>query len=165
MKKLLLYACCFLLLQSCVDPVESEPETEYEPVLMSRNDLDKSIKLLPPQALKNTGKIYYRYPLLFINEKYEGVHIFNNADPTNPTNIGFIQIKGNVDIAIKDHVIYADNTVDLVALHYDGNTVEVLERNKNVFPEVVPPDFGWIPDAYQPENRHANTVIVKWIKK
>ncbi len=163
MKKLLLF-CGSILLLSCV-PRQEEIATEYEPILIDRISLENSIQALPPKTMNNPGKIYYKEPFLFINEKFEGIHVFNNSNPSNPENIGFIQIPGNIDIAIKGDVIYADNSVDLVALRYDGNNATVLDRNKDVFPELVPPDFGWVPNEYLAENRPANTVIVKWIRK
>ncbi len=162
-------AAAALALASC-DPVQGDsPDfinaTAYEPILMQRADLEQSIKLKGARSLQNTGKIYVKDPFLFINEKYEGVHIYNNVDPTDPKNIGFIQIPGNVDIAIKDNIIYADNSVDLVALEWDGTNLTVKDRDRDVFPEITPPDFGAVPTDYLPENRPANTVIVKWIEK
>lgn len=162
MKKLLAFAVLFSL-AACFGPVE-EPvaSTNYRPILMLRSDLEKSIEVKAPTPIKNAGKIYVYKNLLFINERFNGIHIFNNIDPTNPTDIGYINIPGNIDISIVDDVIYADNSVDLVALEFDGQKVTELSRQRNVFPEVVAPDFGAIPDQYLPQNRPENTVIIRW---
>ena len=168
MKKLFLLSSVLLTLSSCWDMGStSEPvdATSYTPVIMERTDLEASIKWQPGQSIKNYGKIYRKGNLLFINERYEGIHVIDNADPENPAHIGFITIPGNVDIAMMDNTIYADNATDLVAISYTNNTIEVKSREKSVFPEPTPPDGGYIPAKYAASNRPANTVIVKWEKQ
>ena len=160
--KLLYLLIPTLLLSACVE--EPETYTEYTPVLLKRTDLEQSIKVEAARPIKNTGKIYRKGSLLFINEKFEGVHVYNNSDPKKPVALGFIKIPGNVDITIKNDIIYADNAVDLVTLRYANNQIQVLDRDREVFPEIVAPDFGNIPDQYTAENRPENTVIVKWEK-
>ncbi len=155
-----------LSLSSClVEPVEEIPLTAYTPVLMQRADLEKSLAVLPPREIKQAGKIYIYGSMLYINERYRGVHVFDNSDPTNPTAIAFLNIPGNIDIAIKNGVMYADNSVDLVSLDYDGQGITTFDRQRNVFPEVVPPDFGRVPSEFLTENRPENTVIVRWEEK
>ena len=43
-------------------------------------------------------------------KEVDRVHMYDNSDPSNPVNIGYIAIPGNVDIAIKDGHMYADNS-------------------------------------------------------
>ena len=81
------------------------------------------------------------------------------VDPVNPVNTGFISIPGNIDIAIKDDYIYADNAVDLIVISYDGLNVQVVDRNREIFPELSSPDGYYSSDL---ENRPENTVIIKW---
>ena len=151
-----------VLFSSCVP--NQEELTSYTPVLLKRSELEASIKVEKPRKIKEAGKIYRLGHLLFINEKYEGLHLYNNSDPTNPEAIAFLKIPGNIDITTKDDVIYADNAVDLVTLRYQNDQLQVLDRERNVFPEMVAPDLGRIPDKYNEEQRPANTVIVKWEK-
>tara|TARA_R110002050_G_scaffold98209_4_gene204163 strand:+ start:11204 stop:11599 length:396 start_codon:yes stop_codon:yes gene_type:complete len=131
---------------------------------MQREDLEKSIKLDGPRAIKDFGKIYIKDSLLFINEKYEGIHVVDNSDPSNPENLAFIVIPGSIDISILNDVIYADNAVDLVAFRYNGSDITLLDRNRNVFPELVPPQGEQYYFNYN-INRPENTVIVKWVLK
>jgi len=151
----------FLLLGSCY-PQDWDyyyPDSAYKPILMERSQLESSVKLIDPQSINNFGKIYRYGDILFINEKYEGIHIINNADPVNPVNIGFITIPGNIDIAMKDGYIYADNAVDLIVISYDGQNVQVVDRNRDIFPELPSPDGYSSSDL---DNRPENTIIVKW---
>lgn len=151
-------------ISSCTytEPSYYNYDSKYKPVLMERAVLENSIKLLEPQNHGQYGKIYRYDSLLFINEKFEGVHIYDNSDPSFPVNLGFISIPGNIDIAIKDGRIYADNAVDLVVMRYDGRDLQVLDRNKEVFPELKVPDGGYVPEL---SDRPENTVIIKWEEK
>lgn len=136
----------------------------YTPVIMARPDLEKSIKLIEPQEINEFGKIYIKDSLLFINEKYEGIHVVDNSDPSNPENLAFIVIPGNIDISIVNDIIYADNALDLVAIKYTGDNVTIVDRNRNVFPELLPPDGGFFHNNYQ-DDIPENSVIIKWIAK
>jgi hypothetical protein len=131
---------------------------------MERPDLEKSIKLIGPQEIEEYGKIYIKDSLLFINEKHEGIHVVDNSDPSNPENLAFIVIPGNIDISIVNDIIYADNAVDLVAIKYTGDNLTIVDRNRNVFPELLPPDGGFFHNNYQ-DDIPENSVIIKWITK
>ena len=63
-----------------------------------------------------TGKIYIKGDYIFINEKKEGIHVIDNSDPSNPRNISFIAIPGNLDIAVMGNILYGDSYTDLVAV-------------------------------------------------
>ena len=54
--------------------------------------------------------------------------------------MGFIEIPGNVDMAIKDDILYADSYIDLVAIDISNvtNPIEV-KRVEDVFPYTTPP--------------------------
>ncbi len=154
---LFLYACPYS------EPEWNESsETDYKPILMKREILEKSIGVIEGKEIVSPGKIYVKGNFLYIVEKYEGVHIIDNSDPANPAKKGFITVPGCIDIAVKQNIMYADNAVDLVAIELSENVSEIKEtsRNKNVFPELVPPDAGWV----SIDNRPENTVIIKWKK-
>ena len=62
------------------------------------------------------------------------------TDPADPENMGFIEIPGNVDIAIKNNTLYADSYVDLVAIDIsDIENPEEVNRVEDVFPYTLPP--------------------------
>ena len=106
-----------------------------------------------------TGKIYYRAPYIFVNERYKGVHIINNSDPAHPVNEGFILAPGCIDMAVKGHILYLDNAVDLVS--FDLDSKQVTKRIRDVFPEPLPPDdFKYNPYFKRPENY----ILVEWKK-
>ncbi|MDR1938904.1 MAG: hypothetical protein LBQ73_10475 [Tannerellaceae bacterium] len=130
----------------------------YKPVYMKRADLENSVSYQPQgRKLTNPGKIYSKPPYIYINERYRGIHVINNADPAHPVNEGFIIAPGCIDMAVKDHIIYIDNSVDLVA--FDLNAKKVTKRVKNIFPEPVAPD-----NSYYNGFREDDMVIVEWKK-
>jgi len=148
------------------EPYHYEPFSEYKPVLMKRAELEKSISFSLAREMIQPGKIYLKGDTIYINEKYKGIHVIDNTDPTNPKKIGFIVIPGCIDMAMKTDILYADNSVDLVSIQLGGNLsqLSVTKRLKNTFPELTPPDNRTLQSQYQPNNRPENTVIVGWEK-
>jgi hypothetical protein len=162
MKKFMILPLLGILLQSH----DQQYETQYVPVLMARVDLLKSITMVPAQTMANTGKIYYKDSTIYIVEKFKGVHVIDNHNPTSPVNTGFITIPGVVDVAMKGTTMYADNAIDLVAIEMSSYPqISESGRVEKVFPELAPPGYGYIPKEYTSSNRPANTVIVEWIQK
>jgi len=161
MKKFILFAGIILLFCS-VDPVPSEP-FPYRPIVMTRQMLESSVEMQEPAKLVKPGKIYIKDNYIFINEKYHGVHIINNTDPSNPVKEGFLRIPGCIDIAMKENILYADNAVDLIAVDLSNpSAIAVTKRIKSVFPEHTPPGYSRVPWNYSSDNRPANTIIVEW---
>jgi hypothetical protein len=90
----------------------------YRPVYGTQEQ--KLITLKSSQSIKNPGKIYVYGNYLLVNERQKGIHVIDNSDPKQPQIIGFIEILGNSDMAIKDEVLYANHLGNLVALRYPG---------------------------------------------
>lgn len=139
--------------------------SEYRPVFMLRAEMEKNVRLDAPRPVRNPGKIYLKDNLIFINEKYRGVHVIDNSDPAFPVNFAFITIDGCIDVAIKNDVLYADNAVDLIAVRLQNfpRNIVVTERIKNVFPEPVSPDgrsLSWKEQQAKPKN----AILVRWDK-
>jgi hypothetical protein len=164
MKRIFLLLSLFWGLTACnFDSLSNEEFTAYEPVFMLRSVLDASIRYLPPTPMNETGKIYIYQDFLFVNAPGKGVHVVDNADPTDPKPLGFITIPGNYDIAIKSGMLYVDHATDLVALQIpvNGQSLKVMSRQANAFSEPLPPDGMPVP-AKVVETRPKNSVIVRW---
>lgn len=132
---LLLGISMALLFQSCADKCESTyTYTAYEPVYMHYDEFRVPIVAEGPRDLKNPGKIYIKSPYFFVNEPKEGIHIFDNTNPQSPQNIAFIPIAGNVDMAVKGNVLYADNYTDLLSIDISNpENVILLNREEDIF--------------------------------
>ncbi len=125
------------LFSSCLkDKCEREVTyTKRVPILKNMEDVRIDISFQAPRELVQPGKIYYYNEHLFINEQKEGVHVFDNSNPSAPVNLGFLPIPGNVDIAIKNGILYADNYIDLIAINITTLTNPVLvKRVEGIYP-------------------------------
>jgi len=111
-----------------------------EPVFISREQFRNSVKVLSqPQDLKTSGKIGFYKTYLYITEPGEGIHIINNTNPSNPQNVGFIQLMGNRDLIIRNQSLYADSYTDLVWFDLSNPAQPTLKgRLENIFPEAFP---------------------------
>jgi len=128
-----------VLLTSCRDAIY-EKSYRNVPLYMSYEELRESVVSGAPTDLTDPGKIYFKDGYLFINEEMKGIHIIDNRTPSAPVNTGFITIPGNMDISIKNNILYADSYIDLVAIDISDieHPVEV-SRVKDVFPYTLPP--------------------------
>ena len=123
---------------SCKDVIY-ENDLRNVPVYLSWAELRTSVVKTQKRDLVNPGKLYFKDGYIFINEMMNGIHIVNNTDPLNPEIVSFIEIPGNVDMAIKNNILYADSYVDLVALDIsDLNNPQEVARIEDVFPYTVP---------------------------
>lgn len=105
----------------------------FNPVYFTKTQL-RNIEITDPVELENPGKIYVFGKYLFVNELYAGIHIFDNSNPSNPANLAFISIPGNVDLAVKSGILYADNYIDLLSFDInDPTNPKLIKRLENVF--------------------------------
>ncbi len=148
-------------------------EEDYElfnvatPVTMSMTEVRSSVKIMPPQSIQESGKIYVYGDYLFVNDKGKGIHIIDNSIPTAPKKINFIKILGNVDIAVKDDMLYADSYADLVVFNIANiKNIVLVNRLKDVLPNFyIEPIFEAtdnLPRYIKWENVKENHVVVDW---
>ena len=111
----------------------------YAPVYKSLQELRTPVSSGDAQPLEEIGKIYVYKDYIFVNELYKGVHVIDNRDPSNPKAIAFIDIPGNVDIAVRNNFLYADSWIDLVVVDISNPTdVTEIKRVEDVFPNTGP---------------------------
>jgi hypothetical protein len=73
-----------------------------------------------------------------VNDKYRGIHVIDNSNPENPQKISFIEIAGNVDISIKDDILYADSIMDLMIFDISNiNGITIVNRLENVLQQYL----------------------------
>ena len=124
---------------SCMDQY-TEVFTANSPVYMSYDDLRKAVKTTEATELVNPGKIYFKDGYIFINEEMKGIHIIDNRNPENPQNLSFIEIPGNIDIAVKNNILYADSYIDMIAIDIsDISNPKEVKRVTDIFPYMTPP--------------------------
>jgi hypothetical protein len=148
------------LFTGCEDKI-TETRKMNVPLYMSLNDLRSAVEMTEPEEISIPGKIYFKDNHLFINEVEKGIHVIDNSDPSNPVTQAFINIPGNVDMAIRGNVLYADSYVDLVALDIsDLDNVTELKRIREIFPKTIPYTESEFPTE---EINWDNGVITGWV--
>ena len=123
-------------LSGCTDTCNTTTSyTTYKPVLASMADLRMEVAVLPPQERENPGKIYIYGQYLLLGDPGKGIHVFDNSDKTNPLAISFVNIPGNVDMAVRGGILYADSYIDLLVFDMnDPTNISLTSRLENVFP-------------------------------
>jgi hypothetical protein len=135
--KLLLPLLPLLMLAGCLKDKVSRTYTIFTPVYKQKNEvLADVVKPSAGRSVDKAGKIYVYGNYLFVNELNEGVHIIDNSNPEAPVSKAFINIPGNVDIAVKGNILYADIYSDMIALDI-SNPLEakITKVTSNLFPE------------------------------
>ncbi|MCI5057367.1 MAG: hypothetical protein MRY83_14730 [Flavobacteriales bacterium] len=140
-KKLAIGVCALgTVFTGCKDKhIESRTFMANVPVYRSYEDVRKDIKMEDAKDVINPGKIYVYNNYVLINEQHKGIHIVNNSNPSNPQNVAFISLPGNMDVEVKGNHMYADSYTDLVVLDISDlfNPSEV-NRIEDVFQYRVP---------------------------
>jgi hypothetical protein len=153
-----LTALCFTIAFSgCLKDHITKTYTIYTPVYKERSEVLANIKSNTPQPIEQKGKIFLYGNYIFLNELNKGVHVINNSNPAAPVRVAFIDIPGNVDIAVKGNTLYADLYTDLLAIDISNPLQSQLKKVvRNVFPE------RQYSSTFQADT---TKVIVDWIAK
>ncbi len=154
---LLIVSVVTILFQSCVKDNCTSHYTYWEPVYKTTAEVRANIKTNPSKTIERPGKIYIRGNYIFLNEIDKGIHIIDNSNPAAPRNIAFIDIPGNLDMAVKGNMLYADFYSDLVAIDIaNPQQITVTKFTENVFPE-----RSW-GNGFSP---NPTQTVVDWVKK
>ena len=121
---------------SCEDDNQDPQLEEYTlavPITMSDEEFRNSVDIIAPIPIDESGKIYTYKNYIFVNDQYRGIHIIDNSNPLSPQKIAFLKIPGNVDIAVKDDILYADSISDLLVFDIsDIGNIRMIKRLSNV---------------------------------
>ena len=146
-----------VLLQGCLKDKMTHTYTLLRPVYQTKEAVKANIKSNPPKDIQSPGKIFIYGNYIFLNEIDKGVHVIDNSDPSHPVAKAFIDIPGNVDIAVKGTTLYADMYGDLITVDIaDPLHAGLLNDLPNVFPERIYAN-GFVADN--------GRLIVDWLKK
>ncbi len=159
-----LFCICLaaLLMWSCQDKCTQIVRYRgTEPVITYLKDLRKGISSGAVRSLENPGKIYIKDKYLFINELKKGIHVIDNSNASSPKFVAFINIPGNIDMAVKDDIMYADSYTDVVSLEISVPTaVKEIGRQERVFLNGQADGLGWY------VNEQDKTIVdYKWVTK
>ncbi|MES2796851.1 MAG: hypothetical protein V4683_12845 [Bacteroidota bacterium] len=125
---LLLFFVSFIW--SCKDKcTQIQTYRTTKPKQISLKELRGGISNGSSVSLEKPGKIYIKDNYLFINEIKKGIHVIDNSNPSSPKFISFINIPGNIDMAVVDNIMYADSYTDIVVIDIT-NPAKIGELNR-----------------------------------
>ena len=148
---------CVVFFSGCFKDEVTKTYSISRPVLKEKSEVLANIKSGPTHTLSSPGKIYLYGKYIFLNEMNKGVHVLDNSNPSNLTEVCFIDIPGNIDIAVKGSTLYADMFTDLLTIDITNPLqVKLSKVTPHMFPERQY-NSGIFVDS--------NKVIVEWITK
>ena len=132
-----------LILSLIVSACGDYDELHSAPILMSRAEVESSIKMEAPRSLKSIGATALHKQALYIVEHYQGIHVFDNSNSSVPVKIGFIRVPGIWHIAMIGGQLVSDNSRDILSFNLADPLHPVLQaRAKDL---LMPP-----PSKYDP---------------
>ena len=153
----LVFMAAGLFMQGCIKDHCTQTYSYFVPVYKTSEEVRANIKSNAPREMERTGKLYIRGNYIFLNEIDKGIHIIDNAIPSSPKNVAFIDIPGNMDMAVKGNTLYADAYTDLITLDItdplNAKTTKIVE---NAFP---------FRQYYGTFYADTSKVIVDWLKR
>lgn len=163
MKKLqLLFLFTSLLtMQSCWllkddDKEVKERQSIYNPVIISRTELE-NILLQNTKTLTQKDKVFVNGTMMYVNDRRDGFHIYDNSNPSQPQKVKFLKALGSSTLSFKDDYVFINQATDLVVLKLDiqNGNVQTVKRMVDTFPQIASPD-GF---TYEVKN---NEVVIDW---
>jgi hypothetical protein len=135
MVKISLVLVLATLFAGCTKKYGDDGECSYKSISYKELRADYP-KVSKAKEIGKAGKIYnYKDGnIILINEKNLGIHIIDNSDKMHPKAKSFIELPGNIDIAVKDGYLYADSFTDLVVIDIrDLDDIKIVKRKEDTF--------------------------------
>jgi hypothetical protein len=152
---LFITACLAMLFSSCLKNKNFKTYTISRAEYSVKSEVTAAARLQAAEPLKNLGSFVLYGTTMYINEKDKGIHVVDYSNPTSPINKGFIPIPGNLGLAIKNNILYADCYCDLLAFKIVSNQdIQLQTALKGVFISRV-----------QGFNEDTEHIKVTWTKK
>lgn len=127
-----------LMLSACKDKIYRKYVANV-PIYMDYESFRASVKMEGPRAIQVQGNIYKKDHYLLIVEPNQGIHFINNANPSAPVKMGFLNVIGCTGMSMKDDYLYVNSYTDLVVVDVGSWTQpKEVARLKDIFPQVLP---------------------------
>lgn len=167
MKRLLiLLSILGVALTSCEDK-RLQTYVANVPVYMSYDELRSSFEVVTGVLIEKPGKINFYGSYMFINEYQKGIHVVDMSTPSNPQLKAFIEVPGNVDMAIRNDQLFAESYVDLLVIDISNPEQPTLaKRVEELFEYIIPPyDYEYPLDEIDQEKGVITGYVVEKITR
>jgi hypothetical protein len=112
----------------------------YVPVYAKADAEELKIATLEARPTGKAGKIFVMGSRLYQVEQDSGIHIIDYSDKTKPVKVGFLNVPGCKEVALKGGDLYTNNFEDMVILDLSAYPdIKVKSRIPYVFPELTHP--------------------------
>lgn len=135
MKQLFYIFILSSFITSCADTGAGCPQTlyNYEPIFKTIEEI-RTVTAQSPKEIVSAGKIYLYKDHIFINDYHKGIHVFDNRNPASPNKIAFYNIPGNTNLSIKNDILYADNSIDILSIDISSiQNPEVVDVDEHIY--------------------------------
>src|SRR5579872_5159343 len=105
-----------LLLPGCLKDHVTRSYQIATPVYALKSTVLAGINGDPGTPVSQCGQIYVKGPYIYLNDVNKGIHVIDNSNPSHPSPVAFLNIPGNLNIAIRNNVLYADMYADVLSL-------------------------------------------------
>lgn len=154
--RLTIVLTAMLFLGGCVKDKCTQTYTYFMPVYKTSEEVRANIKSNQPKEIEKPGKLFIKGNYIFLNEVDKGIHLLDNSDPSNPKNVAFIDIPGNMDLAVKGNILYADLYTDLV-------TLDITEPLKVTVKSII--DNAFPHRSYTGFQADKTRIITEWVQR
>jgi hypothetical protein len=113
-------------------------KTNSVPVVELRDKVEARVHNSPARSMSDLGPCVAHGSFLYLVERYAGLHIIDNSNPSTPRKLSFLQIPGNYHVAIAKDILIADNSTDIV-------TFDLQDPAQPRFRERRPKTLNWLP--------------------
>ncbi len=99
----------------------------------------RSLPLLSaPRAIDNPGKIFIGEDFILIGEENEGIHVYDNTNPSSPVNVSFIQLPFTKEFYVDNDVVYAESHYDFLKIDLSNISMPtVIDRVEFAFGNAI----------------------------
>ena len=141
MKKLfIIIACLPILFASCTkDNATISLTFKKGTAVYADIEEIRTVELVStPRMIENAGKLFIGENYILIGENGKGIHVLDNTDPSNPINIGFLQLPFTKEFFVDNDMIYAESQYDFIKIDLsDINNPVMVDRVEYAFAEAI----------------------------
>lgn len=142
-----------LFLPGCLKDHVTTTYQVATPVYTLKSTVLAGINGDPATPISQTGQLYVKGSYIYLNDVNKGIHVIDNSDPAHPVAVAFLNIPGNLNIGVRNNVLYADMYADVLSIDISNiHQVRVLGTARNFF-------------ANRALGNDSNYVITRWVIK
>jgi hypothetical protein len=142
-----------LLLPGCLKDHIIEKYQVLTPVYTLKSAVLAGMNSDPATPVSQPGQLYVKGSYIFLNDPEKGIHVIDNSDPSHPVQTAFLNIPGNLNIGIRNNILYADMYADVLAIDISNiHQVKVVGSLRNFFSSRI-------------YNSDTSYIVTNWIVK